>query len=465
MASTYQELEKKVDRLLESVQKAARPASGVSPVQGFAAWQGRTPGQDPNAWPMDRLATLSKAYNSESAARMLLSGNCGRPRACGWGKALVKMARLANPSLGGAEEGYDTEKFEKEYGFVTVEKAQRHGVPGINGEVRKTALAEGSGITGGYLVPPQFMNELLTIAAEDAFIEPRAKVIPMTSRTATFPMLDLTTSGATGVSPYFGGIVASWQPEAAQINETEPTFRQVELTAYDLVMYTVSSNQLLQDNGIGLDALLTQLFAQAMTWYKEYAFLRGAGAGNSMPLGVLNAPAAYLQSRAVSSRFVLADAAAMMSRLNPRSWDSACWVMHYSVIPQLIQMASGATSNTASTTYIPGNALVWTNPMPGNGIDGPAAQKLPKAFLNGLPLFFTEKLPSLGTQGDVVLVDWGRYLVGQRLDVQIDVSPHYLFRNNQLAWRVVARCDGKPWLNDTITDAAGWESSPFVVLN
>jgi hypothetical protein len=84
--------------------------------------------------------------------------------------------------------------------------------------------------------------------------------------------------------------------------------------------------------------------------------------------------------------------------LQIRSWDDAVWIMHQSVIPQLIQMVDGGVSNTASSTYIPGNRLVWMNPTM-TGDRGPAASKLPNAFLNGLPIFFTEKLPSLGTIG------------------------------------------------------------------
>ncbi len=174
-----------------------------------------------------------------------------------------------------------------------------------------------------------------------------------------------------------------------------------------------------------------------------------------MPLGVFNAPATYVQARTTSSHFTLAAAAAMMSRLHIRSWDSAMWVMHQSVIPELIQMYAATTSS---------DNLVWVTPL-GNMKEGPAAMKLPKAFLNGLPIMFTEKVPVLGTKGDVSLIDWSQYVIGNRMDLQIDVSPHYLFRNNEMAWRVVARCDGRPWLNSTITDANGWVSSPFVVLN
>lgn len=409
-------------------------------------------------WPMKQLERISKAYNDDSYAMALAGSSPGRMKGLGWGRELVALADSIGFSTQYEGKFRDNpERLHKEMGLVSVEKAARDGIQMSNGQVRKTALAESGGATGGYIVPPQYMNELLTIAAEDAFIEPRCKILPMTTRTAWWPMLDITALQALGVTPYFGGVLATWQPEAALINETEPAFKQTEWTAWDLVLYSVSSNQLLADNGIGLDALLTQLFAQAMTWYKEFAFLQGRGAGNSMPLGVLNAPATFNLTRTTIGKFVLPDVAGMMAHLQIRSWDTACWIMHQSVLPQLIQMQDYTGSSNV------GNHLVWLTPF-GDGKVGPFAMKMPNAFFNGLPLYFTEKLPTLGNRGDVLLVDWSRYVVGQRLDYQIDVSPHFLFRNNQLAWRVVARADGKPWLNSVITDAAGWQISPFCCL-
>jgi HK97 family phage major capsid protein len=461
----------RMERMEKAFEKmASRPSSSATPAGVFGEISGFQK-YDPDVWPVDKLKALAPVYGTPAALEMYARRK-GRVRLSGMGPALVKLAAIASGQSDaraiaksyGMPDSYDSDKFEQEHGFTTVAKAATKGVKGLNGEVRKVALAEGSGQTGGYLIPPQFMNELLSIAAEDGFIEPRAKVIPMNSRSVQWPMLDITTVQSSGVSPYFGGVYAAWQPEASSINETEPTFRQSEWTAWDLVLYTVSSNQLLADNGIGLDALLTQLFGQAITWYKEYAYLRGLGAGSSMPLGILNAPATIVQNRNTASRFLLADAAAMLGHLQIRSWDDAVWIMHQSVMPQLIQMVGGGTIGTPSTTNIPGNQLAWVNPQP-TGEVGPIAMKLPQAFLNGLPVFFTEKLPALGTKGDVMLVDWSKYVIGMRLDLQIDVSPHFLFRNNQLAWRVIARVDGKPWQNSFITDASGWQVSPFVVLN
>lgn len=469
MALTNEEL-----RLIKGVQKEmgdvrktleqleSRPAAGSMDLRNKAF--GFAPS---DSWRSDDWAKHAHLGNAYAAAAQLPSTTA--KQYSGMGPCLVKMAALEGNkhakqyvgSTPGWSNDYNADKLEAEYGATSIVKAKEVGVPRwdprtrkvLLNERRKTSLAENSGQAGGYTLPPQFQNTLLTIAAEDAFIEPRCTKLPMNSRTADWPMLDITTTQPAGVTPYYGGMYFQWQAEATTYDQTNPQFRQSTWTAWDLVGLVAASNQLLADNGIGLDALLTQLISGAITWYKEYAFLQGLGAGNSMPLGVLNAPATIQQTRKIPGRFVLADAAGMLSRAHIKSWDTACWVMHQSVIPELIQMVDNNSSNR----------LVWMTPT-GSATEGPAAMKMPKAFLNGLPIYFTEKVPSLGNDGDVSLIDWSYYVVGNRMDIQIDVNSSVLFTSNQMMWRVILRCDGKPWLNNSITDAAGWNLSPFVTL-
>jgi HK97 family phage major capsid protein len=369
-----------------------------------------------------------------------------RKRGVGIGPACKMIADIA---LG---RGGSADQLERDHGFVTLEKYKTDGIKMPDGTIRKAALAEGSGVTGGYVVPPQFSSQLLRLSLEQSVVRTRATVLPMSSRSLMIPYLDVTTAQSAGKTAFLGGIAATWQPESADIKETEPQFRQMELVAYDLVFHTVASNQLLADNAIVLDALLTQLFSEAIAWYTEYAFLRGTGAGDSMPLGVLNAPATIAVSRSSANTFKLADVANMISRLLVSSWDNAVWIMHQSVLPQLIQMTDA------------GNRLVWINPAPPTA-EGGVANRLPVTLL-GLPVYFSEKVPALGTKGDVMLCDFSKYVIGDRMDLQIDVSPHVKFLNNQMVWRVVARLDGRPWLNAPVTLADGSKTvSPFVVLN
>ncbi len=317
--------------------------------------------------------------------------------------------------------------------------------------VNKTALGESSGFTGGYTVPIQFYQDLLRLAAEESPFRSKCFTIPMQSRSILIPALDQSKTPVQGTSAFWGGLIASWQPEQSTINESEPTFRNVELIARDLVFYTVASNQLLQDNAVALDTLLTTLFREAMSWFSDYYILRGNGV--AQPLGVLNSPATYVQSRGGHTGHVTLDSiAAMVSRLLVNSWKNCCWVMHPSVIPDLIQLTNGATNSPF---------LIYMNPAPPSE-GGPVTQALPM-MLMGFPVYFSEKVPSLGNQGDISLIDFSKQLVGDRLALQIEANINPRFTQNQTVWRIVARWDSRSWLNSPITMADGAYQMAFAV--
>ena len=83
-------------------------------------------------------------------------------------------------------------------------------------------------------------------------------------------------------------------------------------------------------------------------------------------------------------------------------------------------------------------------------------------FADGRP----EKLPALGTLGDLMLIDPSLYVIGDRQMLEIAASEHVNFLKNQMTWRVVERIDGQPWMDKPITlQDASSQVSPFVALN
>ncbi len=341
--------------------------------------------------------------------------------------------------------------------YKTLDKMGVQKINQTKNAITKTALAESQGVTGGYTVPPMFSETLMTIAAEEAIIEPLCTKMPMTSLTLQVPSLDLTTVQGAGKTPFYGGIVGTWNAEAAGINESEPKFRQTELTAHQLSLYLIASNTLLADNAVGLESIITMLMSGAMRWYKEYAFLQGNGVG--MPLGVLNCPATIQSTRTGGNNTVTyTSLAAMYAKIwfpDQKNSNSLVWMANQSTLPQILAV-SDMSGGTGSATNSGRFAFVSFDQ---------GAVKTPTWSLFGHPLYFTEKLPALGTAGDVMLIDWSRYLVGTRMDIQIEVSPHVKFLNNQMVWRIILRTDGQPWLNDKITLADGVTTvSPFVAL-
>ncbi len=309
---------------------------------------------------------------------------------------------------------------------------------------QKAALAESGGTTGGYIVPPEFYDQLLQIAAEDNTFRQAAFVQPMASATLQFPYLDITTVQAAGTSPFFGGVVANWTEEAQNRTETEPAFKMMELKAHELSGYTVSSNVLLQDAAFGLEKFLQMLFGKAVAWYEEYAFLQGNGVGK--PVGVINAPAAINVARNTSSHFYFPDVAGMLAHLLPSSYGRARWYISPTVVSDLIQLKDGA------------NRAIFLSIDQG-------ATKAPVWKLLNMPVTITEKVPALGTTGDVSLVDPTLYVIGDRMSLEVAASEHVNFLKNQLTWRFVQRIDGQPWMDKPVTLQDGTtQVSPFVVL-
>ena len=272
----------------------------------------------------------------------------------------------------------------------------------------KAALAEAAASPAATPCPPEFYQQLMTIMAEEDSFGPALSSCRWPRATLQMPYLDITTVQSAGVSPFFGGMQMSWTAEAQTRTETEPQFKQMELKAWELSGYTVSSNVLLQDSVVGLEKFLMMLFARAIAWYEDFAFLQGSGVGK--PQGILNCPAAIAVSRNTASQVQFVDVATMWSKLLPMSWNKAFWVFSPSVVPQLLQLKDGA------------NRAIFIS------IDQGAA-KAPNWSLLGRPAMATEKIPALGTKGDLMLIDPQLYVIGDRMSIEIAASEHVNFLN------------------------------------
>jgi HK97 family phage major capsid protein len=237
----------------------------------------------------------------------------------------------------------------------------------------------------------------------------------------------------------------NWTAEGVTRTETESQFKQMELKAWELSGYSVSSNVLLQDSIVGLERFLMTLFGKAIAWFEEYAFLQGSGAGK--PQGMLGCAAAISVNRNTASHVYFPDVATMWSKLLPVSWNRAIWVFSPSVVTDLLQLKDGA------------NRAIFISIDQG-------ITKAPNWNLLGRPAFPTEKVPALGTRGDLMLLDPSFYVIGDRMQIEIAASEHVNFLKNQTTWRVVERVDGQPWLSGPVTLQDGSSTvSPFVVLN
>ncbi len=422
------------------------------------------PAQRAGLSPQDYVARLS-----QGGAQPVVFGEDGRHYPFRHDRNGVRLGKCLDPDTGKAHSFNDfcrhvdqvkTHGFRAEQSIKALNDMGMYvASEGKNGVVHKTALAESSGVTGGYAVPPAFSTELLRLTAEDGIVESRATRRPMTTRTLTEPSLDITTNYGAGQTPFGGGLSMSWVAEAQTRPESEPQFRQTTLTAWEGSFYCLASNTFLADQAVGMDGILTQLFQMVVGWSKDYAFINGNGVGK--PLGVLNSPALIPVSKQTAAHFTVQDVAAMLAKLS--RWNakdgSTCWIVSQSCIGDIFKMNDQRGSQTGS-----GFGQFVFQP-----IDQGAQQGVPRPAglasfgkLAGYDVMVSEKVPTLGTTGCAGLYDFSKYLVGQRMDIEIDMSQHVAFLKNQIAWRIIIRVDGQSWLNSAITLQNGDSVSPFI---
>jgi len=306
---------------------------------------------------------------------------------------------------------------------------------------RLMAMTEGTGAGGGFLVPTQYAAEMLDAMMENSIVMPRARVYPMTTEKMKIAGFDSSTNTA---GTLFGGIDAQWIGESDTGTATNPKVRKIELTAKKLALFTSSSNELAED-GLNLDSQLSTSMSEANSWFLDYAFLRGTGAGQ--PLGVLNDPALITVNKATvqdADSLVYENLCDMLGRLHPGCFDRAVWVANPTCIPELLQLSQ---------------------PIGTGGVTVPVMRETDGGFsIFTKPILFTEKLPTLGDKGDIILADFSQYAVGLRREITLEKSMHIRFMQDEVVWRAITRIDGQGRWNKAFTPANGVTQSWVVAL-
>jgi HK97 family phage major capsid protein len=199
---------------------------------------------------------------------------------------------------------------------------------------------------GGFLVPDEFSDTLISLREEYGVIRRNAKIEPMISDTKRIPMRSATLS-------------ASFVGEATAGTESTQTFQQVSLVAKKLMVLTSISNELNEDSMINLGDSVAGEIAYAFAKKEdECAFL---GDGTSTYGGIVGIANALIgvssnagintlgSSDAAVTAIDLADLHAMMGKLpNYADTPNTKFYMHKttyaSAVEKLMYAAGGTTS-------------------------------------------------------------------------------------------------------------------------
>ena len=84
----------------------------------------------------------------------------------------------------------------------------------------------------------------------------------------------------------------------------------------------------------------------------------------------------------------------------------------------------------------------------------------------GLPVIPLEHTATVGTTGDIMLANFGQYIMIDKGGIQQAQSIHLYFESDETAFRFVYRCDGQPVDAAPVTPAnSALTQSPFIVLD
>ncbi len=284
------------------------------------------------------------------------------------------------------------------------------------------ALQEDDDTDGGFTVPEDFQAEVIRYMDEVAVIRGRARVFNMTRDRLRLPTLDQSSS-------VFGGFTINQVEEEAAATEDSPSWGTLTLNAKKVVGLTYISSELLEDSAINIANFMVSLFGESLADHEDSKFLTGTGMVE--PLGITIASGVNVVTRAASTRITYVDIVNMYKNTLSQFDRNAVWITNKAGVAQLM------LANQENT----GGILFWQPNM---------REGVPSLLL-GRPVLVTERVQSLGTNGDIIYGDLKHYFIGDRGPMIVDSSIHNRFETDQVTLRMRKRFDGQPAIAKAFT--------------
>lgn len=264
------------------------------------------------------------------------------------------------------------------------------------------ALVEGTGNLGGFLVPEDFVAELLKDLAGFVLVRRAgATVRPTTRKEAVYPNV------VAGTDPYSSGFAGGWKAEGGGVDpetigrttQSQPTFGQTRIPVHlwmpDVVVLTA---ELLEDTPIALEQELQGVIQETRGLDEDLEFINGNG--NGRPEGIIQSGAASVNSGA--SNNLSYDGLVDLYVALPaqyRNHPSCAWAMSSTTLGLLLKLV-----DSQSRPLFPMNMM-----------------DLPEPRLWGKPIFFSEHIPDGNTDNNkaIILGAFAFYRIADRRELRI----------------------------------------------
>ncbi len=379
-----------------------------------------------------RRAALNGLFSSTTPARSIVSLEPDPARTGGFrsmadfGRAVIGACRpggQVDPRLLEMQKLYGQQLAAERAALVAAGALSEGGILAA-----PTSYHQEGGTAEGYMVPPDFRDDIWTLVAESEEPDLFTMSGPEPTESNQVDMLvdESTPWGSVGVS-------FKWRSEASQMTASKLATKARTTRLGEGYVFVLATEELLED-APRLNDRLTTKSAAAIKWGLGESVFRGDGVGK--PQGIVNHASRASQSRAVASQIATADVSGMMSHLIASSYSRAVWLFNPDTLPQIVNLQIGSYP-------------IWT-PINGGLRDGAFG------MLMGRPMIPTEHCASLGTEGDLVLWDpQGYYSTRKASGVNFATSMHLYFDYNMTAFRWTIRAGGQPYLSAPVSPNKG----------
>lgn len=310
-----------------------------------------------------------------------------------------------------------------------------------------TGANELSPSEGGFLVQQDYAGILDQGAINTGILSSRCFKVPI-SGMANGVKTNLMDETSRANGSRYGGIQVYWEAEAATTTATKPKFRQLELSLKKLFGLFYATEELLRD-AAAMTAMVNKWFPAEFGFKIDDGIINGTGAGQ--PLGVLNSDcivSVAKETGQAAETVVFQNIVKMYSRLLDSSDKNAVWYINRDILPQLFTMSLAVGT---------GGVPVF---LPASG-----AADRPYMTLMGKPLLPIEQCSTLGTVGDILLLDLDEYMLIEKGGIKSAVSIHVRFIYDEQTFKWTYRIDGQPIRKSALTPYKGSNTrSPFISL-
>lgn len=296
------------------------------------------------------------------------------------------------------------------------------------------------------LVPPQFSQQIFRRRARSGQdLASKCYQIPIKNTSIQLPAFNDFSDKETD---FAGGVQAFWESEGSDLLLSKPSNPRIISFRPKRLTVGVKLSDDAREEGAGfLDSFIEEGASRAFVFKINYNLFWGNGVGK--PHGALNSNAKIKIAREASQlKTIVAQNIEKMYQAFPAEYlDGAAWYVNQDCLSQLTFLTMPTGSSSGQALFVGANGFV----------DAPYGR------IKGLPIIPVPYAQTLGTEGDITLINWSQIGFCQRGETASSISMHVRFLQSEQVMKFVAKIDAQSMWDQPIEPLHGTNKTSIIV--